>query len=366
MHILTITCHDVYNHGASLQGYALQTYLESCGYEVEIIDYKPDYLSGHYSLSAVSNPRYDKPIVRQMYLLAKLPERLAALKRKRAFDGFTAKYLKLSDERYVSNEQLKQNLPEADAYIAGSDQIWNTLFRNGKDPAFYLDFAPDNKIKMAYAASFATDKIADGYEQFVHDEISRLDYISVRESSAVDLLKSMGIDRGVQVCDPVFLLPREYWQGMLKDLKMPSHPYVLVYDCEKSRQLADIAKEIAKRKNCRIYSVSAHGLGYPDKEYINCGPLDFVSLIANAEYVISNSFHATAFSLIFKRPFCVVNRSEKINTRMQDLLSELGLPERLVSKFSESLLIEVNFANAMLKLQENVDFSKKYLSVLKS
>lgn len=108
MKICTITCHDVYNVGASLQAYALQTYLKSLGHDVKIIDYKPDYLSKHYRLDIVSNPKYDKPFLKQAYLLAKLPGRLHMLPRKKAFDSFTAKYLDLT-KRYTSNEELKRS-----------------------------------------------------------------------------------------------------------------------------------------------------------------------------------------------------------------------------------------------------------------
>ena len=149
MNSYTITCHDVYNAGASLQAYALQQYLISLGIDNKIIDYKPDYLSRHYSLTTIDNPKFNKGVLKYVYLTAKFPRRfinLCGLKKKR-FDQFRNKYLILTENRYNSNEDLKNSLPEADIYIAGSDQIWNTLFNNGKDPAFYLDFAPDDKIK---------------------------------------------------------------------------------------------------------------------------------------------------------------------------------------------------------------------------
>lgn len=111
MKINTITCHDVYNHGASLQAYALQHYLQSEGHDVEIIHYKPDYLSRHFNLWMVANPIFDKPFVKQLYLLAKLPGRLCSLKRKASFDAFTAKYLHLS-RRYQSYEDLRSDAPQ--------------------------------------------------------------------------------------------------------------------------------------------------------------------------------------------------------------------------------------------------------------
>ena len=141
MKIKTITCHDVYNVGASLQAYALVTYLRKLGHDAQIIDYKPDYLSNHYPLWGLGNPAYDKPVIRELYNLAKLPGRLKARngKRKAEYDRFTAEFLPLTPRRYTSNDDLKQNPPEADVYFAGSDQIWNCFFPNGKDPVFLLD-----------------------------------------------------------------------------------------------------------------------------------------------------------------------------------------------------------------------------------
>lgn len=136
MKIKTITCHDVYNVGASLQAYALVTYLRKLGHDAQIIDYKPDYLSNHYPLWGLGNPAYDKPVIRELYNLAKLPGRLKARNGKAEYDRFTAEFLPLTPRRYTSNDDLKQNPPEADVYFAGSDQIWNCFFPNGKDPAF--------------------------------------------------------------------------------------------------------------------------------------------------------------------------------------------------------------------------------------
>lgn len=133
MKICTITCHDVYNVGASLQAYALQTYLKSLGHDVKIIDYKPDYLSKHYRLDVVGNPKYDKPFVREVYLLAKLPGRLRVLPRKKAFDSFTAKHLDLT-RRYVSNEELKADPTEADAFSLGATRSGIRCSRTGKTP----------------------------------------------------------------------------------------------------------------------------------------------------------------------------------------------------------------------------------------
>ena len=361
MRIKTITCHDVYNHGASLQAYALQTYLNSIGHEVEIIDYKPDYLSGHYKLWTVSNPVYNRPLVKQLYLMAKLPGRLIALRRKRKFDEFTRQYLHLTSYRYHSNEELKANPPQADVYIAGSDQIWNTLFMNGRDAAFYLDFAPKTSKRIAYAASFATKDIVEECKPFVRQMLQNFDAISIRECISLPLLTSLGRNDGVSVCDPVFLLSRDQWNAFLPQ-ETTCERYLLVYDCEKKSPLKAIAQRISKDKGLKIYNISNFSFSYADKNYVSASPLDFVRLIRDAQFIISNSFHATAFSIIFEKDFYVVNRSEGINERMKSILDELGLSDRLKSadaKFTDS---HIDYQKVHSSLDEMVHNSKDFLN----
>ena len=320
MKINTITCHDVYNPGASLQAYALARYLQKRGHDVRIIDYKPDYLSRHYSLTAVSNPVFDRPGVRLAYLAAKLPGRLRASKslRKKRFDAFTEQYLPLTKKRYASCDELKADSPVADVYLAGSDQIWNTLFPNGRDPAFYLDFAPESAVRASYAASFATDDVADDCRAQVASWLGKLDLVSVREASAVQLAASLGRTDAVQVPDPVFLLTADEWNALASGADTPDAPYVLVYDFDNNPKLAGFARKKADELGCRVLSVfpsEQADITAPD-----AGPLEFLDLVRNASCVVSNSFHATAFAILFGVPFAVFDRGEKINTRMRDLL----------------------------------------------
>lgn len=351
MKIKTITCHDVYNLGASLQAYALVEYLKQLGHDVEIIDYKPEYLQ-HYKLNKVNNPKYDKVVFREIYLLLKLPERLKARKekRKQEFDNFTKKFLPLTRKSYYSNEELKNDIPEADIYLAGSDQIWNTLFKNGKDPAFYLDFAPKESIKASYAASFATEDISEEQKPQIKRWLECLDYISVRETSGMKIINNLGIKGGTQVLDPVFLLNQDEWRKIeiVTDFK---EPYLLVYDFDKDNKIREFVIKKAKEKKLKIYSVLP--CEYCDKSFENEGPQTFLSLIDNAEYVISNSFHGTAFAIIFKKPFAVFDRKENINTRMQDLVKNLQL---------KSVVEKTEYKNIEPILKEEIFKSKEYIS----
>ena len=330
MKIKTITCHEVYNHGASLQEYALLEYLKILGHEAETIHYKPDYLSQHFNLWTISNPRWSANLLyRAAYLGLKLPRRLKALKRKINFDDFGHKYIGQNGQLYQSNEELKYNLPEADAFICGSDQIWNSLFQNGRDPAFYLDFVPDDKIKISYAASFAIDSINENLKPFVKERVARINHISVRESSGKRILSELGIENVTQVLDPVFLLPADYWKD--KFVKDIPGGFIFIYDFDSNPLIEKIAKKMAGEKKLKIITVNQN-IDYADRNYFLEGPEIFLSLMCHAQFIITNSFHSVAFSFIFEKQFLVVNRTENINSRMHDLLALFNLSHLLITK----------------------------------
>lgn len=361
MKIKTITCHEVYNHGASLQEYALLAFLKSLGHDAETIHYKPDYLSNHFNLWRVSNPRYEKNIILKIaYLILKLPERLRVLKRKKNFDEFSIKFIKSTVKLYKTNGDLKKDLPEAEVFICGSDQIWNSFFPNGKDPSFYLDFVPNNKLKISYAASFAIDKLKDDIKGFVKEKVSRLDHISTREPSGIDILIDLGIDRATQVLDPVFLLAPEDWKKLSAPKKEEN--YIFVYDCDSDPLIQSFAAKMKEKYKCKIITVNSN-IKYADMDYSLEGPDVFLSLIEHAKFVISNSFHAVAFSIIFKKQFTVFNRFEKINTRMRDVVRLLEIPEVLIlnEEQVQNYKYVTDYEKMEPKLFRLIDHSKNFL-----
>ena len=360
MKIKTITCHDVYNVGASLQAYALVTYLRSLGHEAEIIDYKPDYLSGHYPLWGLGNSAYDKPILRELYNLAKLPGRIKARngRRKAEYDRFTAEFLPLTPRRYTSNDDLKLHPPQADVYLAGSDQIWNCFFPNGKDPAFYLDFAPRGSVRASYAASFATEDIPEEWKPKVKRWLSGLDFLSVRESSGVEIVKRLGIPDAVQVMDPVFLLEREAWAA-IEQTVADTQPYLLLYDFDRNPQMVRFARKLAQEHGWKLYSVLS--CEDCDRCFDQSGPLTFVGLVHHAQFVVSNSFHATAFSLIFGKQFAVFDRQEHINTRMRDLMKLSGTDSRLISQLGNADMGMIDYGRVRARLDVETERSKAYI-----
>ncbi|PKV50976.1 polysaccharide pyruvyl transferase [Aquimarina sp. MAR_2010_214] len=361
MKIKTITCHEVYNHGASLQEYALLAFLKSLGHDAQTIHYKPDYLSNHFNLWRISNPRYEKNIIlKTVYLIIKLPERLKVLKRKKNFDEFSRRFIESTVKLYKTNEELKADVPEADAFICGSDQIWNSFFPNGKDPSFYLDFVPNNKLKISYAASFAIDKLKDDIKDFVKEKVSKLDHISTREPSGIDILIDLGIDRATQVLDPVFLLTPVDWEKLSAPKKEEN--YIFVYDCDSDSLIQSFATKMKEKYNCKIVTVNSN-IKYADEDYSLEGPDIFLSLIQHAKFVISNSFHAVAFSIIFEKQFTVFNRFEKINTRMRDVTRLLEIPEVLVldQEQVQNYDYVIDYEKMKPKLSSLINHSKSFL-----
>lgn len=361
MKIKTITCHKVNNHGANLQAVALMHYLEDLGNDVEIIDYFPEYFK-HFRPLYCGTPKYAaNPVTRFAYICAKFPGRLKSYleykksDRKKNFEAFRDKYYRLTDT-YESFEELKANPPKADLYIAGSDQIWNTMMNNGKDPAYYLQFAPKNTTTATYAASFSVSEIPDELKEQTKKYIKSIDFVSVREKSALKILDDLGILNGQAVLDPVFLLEKKQWSKIESNIKLDDE-YVLVYDFEGSDEVKNFAVKYAQKHNLKIYSLYKNE--YCDKSFENFGPDVFLSLIKNAEFIVSNSFHATAFSLIYEKEFAVIKRQEGINSRMVDLLSSVGIDERIVDSYQEFNAIDFNLVKEKLEIE--VEKSKGYL-----
>ena len=209
MKILTITCHHAYNHGAMLQAYALTKYLLSLGHDVKVIDYRPEYMPRRVVDCYRVPRRYDKFVIRSLYRWAKKTDNELEQRRRNSFEPFFEQHIPTTTQQWHNIQDLQINPPIADLYIAGSDQIWNTSFPNGNDASFYLDFGAA-KRKISYAASFATLELKEGSEKFVQEKLSNFDAISVRESSGLNILQSLGFS-GELVVDPVFLLPKENW-----------------------------------------------------------------------------------------------------------------------------------------------------------
>lgn len=370
MKIKTVTCHHVYNYGATLQAFALQSYLESCGHETAIIDYRLPGMT-RYEWFADYPPLKGTvakcvrvlPFVKYIYYVLKRRNNLRWLGRKHAFDDFDKKYLHITNPTFRTIEDIRKSAPEADMYVAGSDQIWNTDMPNGHDEGYYLDFGSAETKRISYAASFGINEIAETDKPFVRAHLQRFDKISVREATGLKILNDLGLE-GVTVTDPVFLLSQEEWIKRLQLGKTTGKDYIFLYDFTHDDEcIRTFALDLAKQRGLKLVSVNDWSeTPYASKQINNAGPKEFLLWLMNARYVVCNSFHATAFSLIFHKSFATFPLLRQRNaSRMSDLLKNAGLLNRLKPQNINVMNEMPNWQDVDDRLAVDITKSKYYL-----
>jgi polysaccharide pyruvyl transferase WcaK-like protein len=309
-----------------IQSYALTHFLEKNGYIVEILDFVPRGLRMKAALFPINDRRsLTNKAVRF------LPALICNIVEYCTMNIFVNKHLNVTKKRYHSYNDVISDLPKADTYICGSDQIWNTQNYNLSDDirVYYLDLPTDKAKKISYAASFGKDAFSNGEMGNIKNWLSSFSGISVREDNALCNLHRMGIDRAVQVLDPSFLLKDSDWETLIVD-KKPVDGYVFVYNLNRNAQLKKISLQIAAERKLRIvnFADTFEFIKGAENRLIN-GPLDFLRYIANAEYIITDSFHGIALSINFNRQFICVP-APKYNCRLESLLRLFGLENRLI------------------------------------
>lgn len=334
MKIDVITCSRAQSYGAVLQTYASQTFFEKLGNEVEIIDYAPEFVTRSHSVFFVGDEKYKKNILlKLMYLLYTGPSRY---KRNKMLNRFLNRYLHMTKIQYRTYEELCENIPLADIYVCGSDQIWNINFPNGWDKSYYLGFVK-GKPKYSIAASLALKKDALPWEylDFVKEQLNDFSAITVREDIAVDIIQPQVKQNVQHVLDPVFLLDKEEWEELecKAEEKVEYEGYILIMpmgDRADGANVYDVAKQFKEQCNLPIYNISFSQRKYDfvDRTFNSCSPSMFLRLIKNARVVITNSFHGTAFSIIYQRNFwsCSIPYT---SSRIESLLRSFGLEKRL-------------------------------------
>lgn len=328
MKIATLTFHAVHNYGAVLQAYANQTALIELGHDAALVNLVPDYLK---ALNRKTIPIRD---VKSFLLnLATLPFRSQLRRRYDRFEQFRASFLKTT-RLYESYESVEENPPVADVYVVGSDQVWN--MERGGNPLFFLRFFMEVSDQsrppvIAYAPSFGTATIPEKYERRFQEWATIYDFLSVRESSGKELAERL-LGRAVpQVLDPVFLRSADFWRELAGE-RLRARPYIAFYSLEASGKVSDCLLAIA-----RHFKMPVVVLGKPGTFLLKCrsivaidaGPQEFLSWLAHASFVVTNSFHATAFSAIFEVPYATVAHSTR-NARMESLLEILDQEDRII------------------------------------
>lgn len=332
-----ITIHKINNYGSVFQAYALQKVCEDLGYKVEIIDYNyPNsfHTPKKYASHEDSQPNEPKWI--------KMLYALELIKQHKGIETFVNKFQKLSPKTYNHPSELEKDTPQYDVYITGSDQLWNPRHCNG-DPTFLLHFAPDNTLKISYAASIGTNCIPTELKSQYKELLNRYAHIAVRENSGASVIKEVAAKDASVVLDPTLLLNREEWNKIATPRRLFKKKYILCYFLNYTFNafpyVDHLAEYMQKQTGYEIVRVARppHKLGLPHTHYrVGASPEDFLALVRDAEMVLTTSFHGTAFAVNYGKPvFTVVQDRNASDSRQVSLMHNLGLDEQVLSIIDE-------------------------------
>ncbi len=360
--IATITFHASHNYGSVLQAYALAKVIENEGNSVKIINYRSKQQKDCYTL--YKKYRGLKGWLRNIY------QRLIKGKLKRRYNGFEYfinNVLPVTEEVNDTNS-LQKFSSEFDCFVCGSDQIWNPICQDFST-AYYLDFVKDKK-RIAYAPSMGKGEFDDENKQLIKGLLENVDCISVREKQGKDLLESLTNKPVELVCDPVILLGKEGWEEVVPKVEI-KEPYVFVYFLENNHGDRSYIDLISETLGLSVVILNEN-IKDVFKNYIkkyDALPLEFVSLIKNAKFVYTNSFHATAFSTMFNVPCASMiakneNAQNNNDSRKIDFLTAVGLENSLKKSLTKEDVLRIyltDFEIANKEIEKLREKSKNYL-----
>lgn len=362
MKIDVITRHAPANYGSLLQTYAMQVILKELGYESEIINYiRYDEKGKNKASTLLKNSKFwNKNILtRMIYKIIQTPNYNHMYK---TFEKYRNDILKQTRE-YNSLEELKRDLPIADVYCTGSDQVWGKIANDDFDKTYFLDFVPSNKKCIAYSSSFGKEKISENLKKNLPELLKKYDSLLLREQSAVNIVKELGFNNAELVLDPTLLLKKEQWESLI-DKSNKKEKYVLVYGLHDNKKFDKYAKEFAKKKNLKLIRVSPSFHNYFKSGKLKWlpTPTEFLTYFYNAEYILTDSFHATVFSLIFNKKFIDILPGET-STRILNILELAGVKKRVLKDYNdfETIDSEIDYESVNNKLEAKRKESIKFL-----
>lgn len=327
MRVGIMTFHRAHNFGAMLQAYGLQNALNKLGAECSIVDYKCEKIEKSYKTFLVERASL-KSLLSAVY---HFPNRYI---RRNRFESFNNKYLKKSDQIY-DRGNIQDSLDQYDCFITGSDQVWNEEL-TGNDKNYFLKFAVGKK-KISYAASLGRTRLTEKQKEEYSELLSDFSFISVREESAQEALADI-LNKDVElVVDPVFLLSKEEWKRFIAENKHGD--YIFMYELHENNT-RKLAQKIAEKTGLKIITIPNDLRGGLTAEKIYAPTVEeFLNLIYHAQYVVTDSFHVSAFAVIFNKEYYGLLKTNSnlrgLNSRLETLTARLGIKGRLFDSIND-------------------------------
>lgn len=337
MKIAILTYHNTLNFGAALQTYSLLRFLQETGNEAEIIDYRNKKIENRKNNESL------KFSLRHSFSFAKAKLQSPAWRIKRqTFDEFSEKHLTVSNETYESLTALAGTTNLYDLFMVGSDQVWNHEI-NGMDSAYLLDFVEDASKKVSFASSFGLDVIPSDLREIYARGLSSFSCLSVRERLGAKLISELTGKAALIHADPVFLTSPNTWMELAASTNAPAMrgrlvSYFLGSDIRNTADSIILNSPLKHMKEVKL----AGGLKTSDllsrrvSVRFDRGPIEFVKSISEASFVLTSSFHATAFAILLDKPFAVIlSGNEGKDSRITELLNTFSLSNRAVAQPDE-------------------------------
>ena len=350
--------------GASLQMYALYRAVKNFGYDVEIINYQNKFMK---SARHVSGDSISKRIRLSI-------SSLIHFRQKRAFLSFEKATMCKYPARAVSDSRkLYEIANRYGAVICGSDQVWNPDI-TGYDISYFLSFCGVNTKRIAYAPSFGVEEVPDDFGTKIGAELTKFSSLSVREKSGSDLAERL-IGQGINiVSDPTFLITIDEWLSIEKPHPLAKGDYILYYTIRSSENLWRQCKALSKKTGLKIIRVGGNAIKrIKNREDMidyasDLSPSEWLSLVHNARYVVTNSFHGTAFSIIYHKDF-YLEFSSLTNSRLKQITELAGLEGRVLKDGVEIVPSSIDYISVDERLSgikiKSSDYLKNALSEAK-
>lgn len=345
-------CYDSRNYGSMLQAFATQVVIENLGYESEYIVYrkKKDFIFILNQIPRLFNKNlmFDKLMFLKKKISISFQPDIKSQEaiREKAFCRFKNNYYRHFSKEYYGYDALSEAAKQYDTIVVGSDQLWTP---GGLATNFYnLMFVPDEVNKVSYATSFGVGKIPRHQHRKTKEYLSRINHLSVREIKGAEIVKSIADLNAEVVADPTLLLKDNEWLELIPNRSITETGYIFCYFLGENPKHRKIANQLKEKTGLKIVttpfldSFVKEDLNFGDEKLFDVGPDDFVNLIRNAQYVLTDSFHGTVFSIIHQKKFITLNRfdngEQSRNSRIDSLCELLGLEER---RYKNDILGEI-------------------------
>lgn len=360
-----ITMHKVHNFGSHLQAYALQESIKLLNKEVCLIDYKYPNKT-HIKRNDGAFFSVIKKIIFFPYYIR---NGFITFKQKRKFIKFENSFFNLT-RLFESPKEIENAVFDIDLYLTGSDQVWNPRFACG-DSVFMLSFVKSPYKKIAYGPSLAISKIPTEYYSDYKEYLSKYDRIGVRDNNTKKVLEDLLGYEVVKVADPVFLLSKNYWEKLTLKVKK-SYPdkfifiFILTYSFDPYPEVIDVINKVKENYKLPIVffnvSLKRKIQVKPEINLLYADVEDFLWLIKNATFIITTSFHVTAFSIIFEKQFISLTNTKEKDSRIIDLCDDLSISNYSTLKdFNFEKISNINYSKVTPNVEKMVEFSKNFL-----